>query len=56
MPTIYVLSNNKNNNKFLLKTFNFYDLGKICFLHGRVFVMLTRDMYYLLLALIVRKQ
>ena len=40
VPTIYVLSKNKKNIKhFLLKIFNFYNLGKIYILDGRVFVM-----------------
>ena len=29
----------KNIKIFLLKIFNFYNLRKICILHGRVFVM-----------------
>ena len=40
VPTIYVLSKNKKNIKtFLLKFFIFYNLRKICILHGYVFVM-----------------
>ena len=40
VPTIYVLSKNKKNNKkFLLKIFNFYSLQNLCILHGQVFVM-----------------
>ena len=38
---MYVLSKNKKKIKlFLLKIFNFYNLKKICILHGRVFVMI----------------
>ena len=39
---IYVLKKNKRNIKsFLMKIFNFYNLRKICILHGHVFVMVT---------------
>ena len=42
VPTIYVLSKNKKKiNKQSTENFNFYDLRKICILHGRVFVMLS---------------
>ena len=37
MPTIYVLSKNKKNIKKILKIVNFYNLRKICILHGHVF-------------------
>ena len=54
MPTIYVLSQNKKNNKkFLLKNINFYNLKNLCILHGHVFVMnvlseFLKDLYSVL--------
>ena len=40
--TINVLCKNKKNIKNnLLKYFNFYNLRKICILHGHVFVMIN---------------
>ena len=39
-PQSIILAKNKNNNKtILLNFFNFYNLKKLCILHGRVFVM-----------------
>ena len=40
VPTIYVLSKNKENiEHFLLKIFIFYNFINHCILHGQVFVM-----------------
>ena len=54
VPIIYVLSKNKKNVKsFLLKIFNFYNLRKICILHGIVFVMMIFCRYFCTLQLIM---
>ena len=52
VPTIHVLSKNKQKyqKRILLKIFSFYNLGKICILHGHVFIM-NIDFYWYLLPL-----
>ena len=37
--SMFLSKNKKNIELYLLKIFNFYNLRKICILHGHVFVM-----------------
>ena len=46
VPTIYVLSKNKKNNKnFLLKIFIFCAFKNLCILHGQVFIMIFSEIH-----------
>ena len=42
---LYFEKNKKNIKQFLMKIFNFYNIRKICILHGYVFVMKFRKVH-----------